>query len=329
MPNEPNPTPEAVTVPATSVEAEPEQIKEVFHEILGLKNRFKKLRSFFRTRKQIKSGADLFDKSADELKSKGLMGPLTFNIYASSLAGTVALVVTKVASFVWPAEASSPSDRTLSAVSKQYLSLLPSAESYLKPFVVPIGFLLIAYLISWGTVRRQTTSSISSEVVDWTGRSRRRGRNAFLYFDGAFGFIPQAILAVAFTVLKLEFLMHPWMGLTSPDPASVSFGLDYPFLMISLSLCLLLGVTILYIAYLTYYKFPKLIFTAHGYYPAGKKAELRNEAKKPPWAKYILTAIFIVPAVSTLTIVLYEALASGLAWMLAVVVTIAHGKLFA
>ena len=333
MPDEPN-RPDAAAVPKTRVDAEPEQISEVFHELVGVKNRFRKLRSFFRTREQIKSGAYLFDHAADELKSKGLMGPLTFNIYSSTLAGTLALALTKIAGLVLPQPPAPLAHvKPLNAVSAQYLKLLPVVDSYLQPFLVPIVFLLMAYCISWGTIRRAdpTVTSISSGSINWSGPSRARGRNAFLYFDGAYGFIPQIILATIFVSFRLLIDNLKWYkGGTTVSAfqdeypqQSIGFSINPVFAAIAFAILAILALTFLYSGYLTYYKFPKLLFTAHGYYRQDKEREGNNGLRRPPWAKYILTALCIIPIVTTLTSLIFAGVGIVLAGFLAVVITVA------
>lgn len=319
MTDRPNTQEETAAVPATTVDAQPEQIKEVFHELLGVKNRFRKLRSFFGTRQSIKSGEYLFDNTADELKSRGLMGPLTFNIYSSTLAGTLALIVTKAAGLVLP-PLPDPTAKLIpgNAMSAQYLKIYPVVASYLQPFMVPIVFLLMAYFISWGTIRGRepAAASIASESIDWSRPSRTRGSNAFLYFDGAYGFIPQAVLAVVFVLLQRIFAASKSPGLTSAGP--VQFDVDYTFMVIVLPILSVLGLTIIYSGYLTYYKFPRLLFTAHGYYRP-------DRTTKPPWGKYILTAMVIVPIITTLASLLFVGVVIVVSRFLAVVITMANG----
>src|SRR5262245_57859463 len=84
------------------IDSEPEKIGDVFHDLLGFKSKFKRLRSFFRTRQRTIKGEYLFDSTSDEIKKNELMGPLTFNLYSSAIAGAIALGVTKLFSFIFP-----------------------------------------------------------------------------------------------------------------------------------------------------------------------------------------------------------------------------------
>jgi hypothetical protein len=322
--------PQQATPLVHKVDSEPERISEVFHELLGLKSKFKKLKSFFRTRQCTIKGEYLFDSTSDEIKQKELMGPLTFNIYSSTIAGTVALGVTKLFSFIFPTKERSnfiPED----AVTAEFVKVLPQVEGFLHPFLVPMVFLIVAYYVSWGAIRESEPQfiSISYESASKLPPSRRRGRNAFLYFDGAYGLIPQAVISLALTTI---------VSLT-PNllvPATGS-GEQYPDFVISpliwlgvVSLVLFLGAAI-YQGYLTYYKFPKLLFRANGYYQNNDACTVASDESstipKPPWAKYILTALIVVPLTVLAIRLLYSAIVFVLSKFLAVVLTFLQGKL--
>jgi hypothetical protein len=77
---------------------------------------------------------------------------------------------------------------------------------------------------------------------------------------------------------------------------------------------IMLGVGLIYQGYLTYYKYPTLLFKAHGYYSPDSTTRFR-----PPWFKYIFTVIFLSPVVSISIFLLYRATVSIVSILLAIV----------
>jgi len=311
---EPQPQP---TPPVDEADAEPESIWEFFQETLGLKSKFKKLKSFLATRQRMIKGEYLFDRTSDQLKKSELMGPLTFNIYSSAIAGTIALGVTKLLSIMLPSkEPSIPA--TADAVTKEFLTRLPQVDSFIRPFVTPAVFLVIAYCLSWGAIRGTEPQVISIAQTSAPFPSRRRARNAFLYFDGAYGLIPQAVISLAVATIVLAtpqiLELRPQSATTVPEFAINDFARWLG--VISLGLFLVGGI---YHGYLTFYKFPKLLFQVNGYY--------RTESPKPPWVKYIITALVMGPAVVFGTRFIYQSLLEGIAKTLAALSVLFHGKL--
>jgi hypothetical protein len=298
-----------------TLDSSPEDIGEVFHDILGVKKRLSKLKSFFKTRRQITNGTYLFDFTANEIKQSDLMGPLTFNIYSSTIAATIALVVAKVFSFFFAQDQPNiVSDPT--SVMGQFSKLRVSVEGYVRPFYVPVTFLFLAYLISWGTIRgtEPRFASISSDSLNKSLPSRTRGRNAFLYFDGAYGLIPQALLSLALTVIK----SIPSQNYLTTNDSNTGFNLS-PLIWVGVVPVIMCGGALIYQIYLTYYKYPTLLFKAHGYYDQNSTTRI-----KPPWFKYIFTVVFLTPVVTISTYLLFKATVSVIAFLLAVVLASLH-----
>jgi len=320
--------PQQAAIPVQKRDSGPESISDVFHDLLGIKSKFKKLKSFFRTRRLIIRGKYLFDHTRNEIKQNELMGPLTFNIYSSTIAATVALIVTKLFSFFFPHDP--PSSPVLgNSVRSEYVKIMPHVEGFLRPFLIPVVFLFVAYVISWGTIRKSEPkiSSISYESTPNSSPSRIRGRNAFLYFDGAYGLVPQALASLAFSILAqvpkipeirvFSVQASPAVGFTISE--MLRHMITAPFLFAAAA-SIMIFCAVIYQASLTYYKYPTLLFRAYGYYSPNDALHV----SRPPWIRYILTAIFLVPLVSFLIYLLYLAVAYLLSISIAAVFAFLH-----
>jgi hypothetical protein len=180
------------------------------------------------------------------------------------------------------------------AVSAEFLRLAPDVEKYLQPFVVPASFLAIAFVVSWASIRGREPGVIGISVESLKSRppSRRRSRDAFLYFDGTYGFLSQTLLALAVAVnigfaARADVLLRYDSGIGGGAGA---FELNTPFVVAAVGALIIFWGAALFSGYLTYYKFPKLLFKINGYYDVDGGPESR-----PPWGKYILSAIFLAP----------------------------------
>ena len=166
-----------------------------------------KFKKFMDTRKAILSGENVFDFSRKELEESGLMRPLVFNTYESVLAGMPGIILANVLSILQPVKGliyrplnpASPYSLQCAAVAD---SLLSAMQKFVDPVLPPLILLLNACVVSWA-------------VLKWrdSNRSERRwSRDAFLYYDGAYGLSSQTLIAFTVQLMILLSQRH-WLGL--------------------------------------------------------------------------------------------------------------------
>jgi hypothetical protein len=129
------------------------------------------------------------------------MEPWQFNIYQSVVSSAPAITLSAIIGVGFTA----PTDSDLFASA---VALLPPAGrgialkiwSYLTPLWPPFSLAVASFCSAKGSL----------DPKDATMGSIARARRAFLYFDGAFGFIPQTILSLA-TLIPLLLV---WLSTT-------------------------------------------------------------------------------------------------------------------
>jgi hypothetical protein len=176
-----NQPPNSVT-PMELGKKEPESTRVFFKGLFSWFDKLTKYKRFRKTRRYIKQGERLFDLSADELSKINAMGPWTFNIYQTMLSAIPAQVVATVLNFFFPYEPPSPQiSNSLSLYQKAFLrdyyKLSPSVHNFFRPLIVPTILLAVSSIAGWACLRKE----------DSTKQSRKRCRNAYLYYDGAYG----------------------------------------------------------------------------------------------------------------------------------------------
>lgn len=164
-----------------------------FQELLSKLNSYK---MFWATRKSIVTGEPLYDYTASQLKDKKLMGPWTFNATQSALSALAAVVTGKIIAFFCPPTEHPPV--TLGASASGLEKLIAAAEpikdsiyQWLSTGLAPFTLLVVATMVAWASLYK----------TDHSPEKRARARNAYLYFDGAYGFFSQALLALASVAL--------------------------------------------------------------------------------------------------------------------------------
>jgi len=182
----------------------PESPLTYFKELVGWFEKYTKLKKFLVTRKAIREGEVLVDLSADDLKQRDLMGPLSFNVYESTLAGLPSLLITTFVGILFPLvpKVVEP-DGALSEFQRAFLvevsNIAPAVVKTLSPFIPPLFLLWSSFVMGWGSV----------ESFDSNRASRRRSRDGFLYLDGAYGLLAQTLLATAIG-LTFVAIQHDW-----------------------------------------------------------------------------------------------------------------------
>jgi len=201
------------------------------------------------------------------------MGPISFNVYQSTVSAAPAVLIGYVAGILTPHDVPAPDiPSNLSEFAKLWTAesykIAPSVNHVIQPFIVPILLLFTAWCCARGCLHAK----------DSTPTSRVRCRNAYLYYDGTFGLVPQCLLATAIT---LGILCGQYD--LSPPQQVAAFGIIGTLAVIGT----------VYSRYLSFNKFPKLLFVLNDYSPQRPKWwQLRwrdKPANAAPWNKYIAT----------------------------------------
>lgn len=170
-----------------------ERLPLPFQELLSKLNSYK---TFWATRKAIVRGEPLYDYTASQLKDKKLMGPWTFNTTQSALSALAAVVTGKIIAFFYPPPEHPPVtlDVSASGLEKLIVAAEPIKDSiyqWLSTGLAPFTLLVVATMVAWASLYK----------TDHSPEKHARARNAYLYFDGAYGFFSQALLALASVAL--------------------------------------------------------------------------------------------------------------------------------
>jgi hypothetical protein len=147
---------------------------------------FGKFKQFQETRAAILAGEDLFDCSKTSLAARGLMGPLTFNLYETALAAMPGLALQSIVGFLVP-DFVVPDDAA--PLSSSFDAAAADVTRLLIPFLVPTCALLLAWVAAWASLNRG----------DRTRSNLRRARDAYLYYDGAHGLVPEMLTSFWYT----------------------------------------------------------------------------------------------------------------------------------
>jgi hypothetical protein len=135
----------------------------------------------------------------------------------------------------------------------------PSVTKSISPFLPALILFLTAWTISWGCLKGS----------DSTKPNRRRCRDAFLYYDGAYGLQSETLLAIA-VGLGLAAGQRGWdstpLIIVIAIFAAAGFGWNF---------------------FLVGHKFPRMLFALNGYdvkiYRFWHRHKPENRA---PWSKY-------------------------------------------
>lgn len=232
-------------------------------------DRYKKFRQFLRTREAILLGERLFDVPDEELSKRELMGPLAFNLYETALAGLPAAGLAWVFQTVTHTESGlrfpTSTDPFWQGVLREMNQSAGTIEHVSKAFVVPGLLLVVAVIASWASLHQS----------DSTKESRRRCRDAFLYYDGAFGLFPQMLSSLG--LVLVVFL--DWLG---PRVNELFAGLG---------LIVALPVTAagVWQAYVLLAEIPRNLFDLNGY---KETSGLFATAAPPrPWKRFLSVTI--------------------------------------
>ena len=272
--------------PTSPAEKDPEPTRVFFTSVFSWFEKATKYKKFRKTRRYIKEGENLFDLSAEDLSKLQAMGPWTFKLYETFLAALPSQVLGVLLDFLIPYKRLPPTNEQLSqyqeAFIRNYYELAPSVDNFIRPGLIPVVLLAMSSIISWGCLRKE----------DSTRQSRKRCRNAHLYYDGTYGFIPQTIGTLLLTLIILCYMR----GVSS--------------IIVYLALIMLFNVVGIWQINVTLGTEAVRLFRLNGYATC-LPALMKSTDIPAPRAKYFLSFVFIaVPAsyVLLLAFVLVEVL---------------------
>lgn len=233
-----------------------DQFREIHAKV---KERFRKLRAFWRTRRAILKGAPpLWDLDKERRAELGFLQPVPFNLAQTGISAAVGAVIVYVGQLLIPElnlQARGSSEEV------ELSKLVQKALSVLQPFTAPIVLTAFVFPMGWGTLRRHRSNRAS----------RARARTAYLYFDGAYGLWPQMLIAAVAGLLTVLF------------PIMLLVLFKYPIWFTLLGGLFLFAVACQF--HLTVRKIPRLMFQVNGH------------PSDPPWGK--LLSAMLVSALAT------------------------------
>lgn len=267
--------------------------------------KFQTFRAFWRTKRAIAAGTPLYDWPLANVQAAGYLGPWKFNAIGIAITGGVASVTTNFLNFLAGAKPDEPQKLTdvaslladadpALASPLAFNSLLTTTSGWVYPFAIPMFLTSVVYLISWGTLRSK----------DSNPQSRHRARSAYLYFDGAYGFVSQLFLAFGVSLLFTK-LGQKVLNIDELNP----FGLAF-------LVAVVLAVVWQFVISLN--KIPQLMFVANGYSRA-RHFWQRAQPNGPPRRKFFLAHILggwpLVVAINLLLAAISYLLATLLFWL--------------
>jgi hypothetical protein len=171
------PTRDAAGQSGTAYESSP---KIVFKQLYARVERGTRLRKFMRARRRVQAGEPLFDYCADQIEKEGVLGPLSFNLYQSTMSVAPGMLIVKAYQWIVPNDtadtAPSPTDDLERAISQ----LAPRAQQPADSITLPLTLFLLSVVAGWA----------SFHSGDGSKEQGARARRAYLYFDGAYGRVP-------------------------------------------------------------------------------------------------------------------------------------------
>ena len=150
--------------------AQPEPPVEYFKNLLRWGD-WVKVRQYFQTRRAVLDGENLVDLSIEQIQVRGFMGPLTFNMWQTTLAAVPGIAVGWLVAVLFANHAEQPlvnMPGMTSEMTAEIASIESAIDRFLVPFQVPFSALCLASLAAWGALYS----------MDQSKTARRRGRDA-------------------------------------------------------------------------------------------------------------------------------------------------------
>jgi hypothetical protein len=255
-----------------------------------ISERLKLFVDYRRTRSAIKSGVGIYSLSDSELSSQGYLGPWKFNLTEVAIAGGISLAVIK---FFSALNLSIPSATgEAEPASSEFELMLSTAWSWFEPFFIPLFFTAFVYMTAWSSLEKSDASK----------EKKTTARKAFLYFDGAYGILPQTMLPLLSALSASTFLQQ-----LETDDALATLPLTVQLLILAFMMwqLIIMGNII-----------PKSLFSVNGYTNRARRFWQKKLSTDPPWGKYILSNTFLAPILGVGVFLVLIALASVVAYIL-------------
>lgn len=148
----------------------------------GLLDPWRLLGKFRRTRRAIRNGEELYNYSAERFGTLGYMGPWSFNIFESAIVSIPIIILIELQDFFSIEEIPIKPG----TYNEYVLFFTEKTAQILYALAVPFLFTFFVHSLAWASLKRNDQSS----------ENRLRARKAYLYFDGAYGLIAQALLVL-------------------------------------------------------------------------------------------------------------------------------------
>jgi hypothetical protein len=270
------------------------------------------VRAFWRTRKATKAGEALYDLTPEQRESEGFMDPWLFNIQESVLALIPVVGAVKMLDFVYGDAIQALDDA--SPLRQYYAEIFLDTQLMLFPFVIPLALMLTAPVLAWGSFRKG----------DATDLKRERATHAYLYIDGAHGFLAQVFAMVGLSVTA-------WASATSgsDDVAVWAEVLTPAFVGVSGLMGLLMLIAAAMEFQIVMRRVPAKLFELNGYDPNLPRF-FSLWWKRPnlgPVVKYTLVALVGTSIIGGLISLVGTGVASGFSWALAFAKALLLGEL--
>lgn len=184
--------------PNESSEDEPPdpQLEDIFSPWKEFCDDRTKFFSYLRTRRAIRAGNALWDLSKEEIKANHWQEPWAFNLYQSVLSALPAtLAIYLLTHMGW---------ETSDHVSMQK-AIGPDAIKYFDPIYSSLHSVLLSLSLA---LAASFAALGSIDRGDRTKERLARARRLYLYYDGAYGMWPQAVVALFWT-LSRSFQLRP------------------------------------------------------------------------------------------------------------------------
>ena len=238
-------------------------------------------RRYLRTRAAILNGEKLFDLSREDLKLRGFMRPVPFNLYKTVVTSMPALAIgwllARSQQLNWnDSGAMEPLGTDFGKAVLVQWQIVKAMEHAMAAFLVPAVPLMVAVLVSWCCLHR----------ADLKPETRQQCRRAFLYFDAAYGLLPQMLFSTALVL----FAHNDWISRQVGEDTWYAFN----FLM-----GLPLVVAGLWPAYVLFSQIPRLLFDLNGY--GEPEGIVSASARLPrPWTRFLSGSIITMVLVLSL-----------------------------
>lgn len=254
--------------------------RETPFALLEFVEEFLKYESFLKTRNSIHRGVPLHLFPWEIIKSKGLLGPWSVNLYESTIAAIPSVALLWIIDIFRRPE---PMDDAMRIALK--------LNQVAVPFVFPIAMMFLAGVASWASLYPKDRNS----------ENRENAKYAFLYLDGTYGLLAQMLFTTTLALFSGIYRKDPTAYLASFfDGISTFFATLYgvenslenivpPGEFFLAFLCL---IAMFWNIRFNWYMIPSKLFKLHGYtgiVPKGHKKEPPNAG---PWSQYRLAVLF-------------------------------------